>query len=79
MAEAEIGNYVIQAQAQYVSGEGKWQSILCMTRLFGVPALRVSQTFNYFPSLFETESDAIEYGFTKGRALVQGKIMGLTI
>lgn len=79
MAEAEIGDYVVQAYAWYVPDAGKWQPILCMRRLRGTPERPISQTFNYCPALFETEADAIRYGLTKGRALVKGDIMGLTI
>lgn len=79
MAEAEIGDYVVQAHAWYVPDAGKWQPILCMTRLRGAPEIPISQTFNYLPALFETETDAIRYCFTKGRALVKGEVIGLTI
>jgi hypothetical protein len=77
MAEAGIGDYVVKAHAWYVPDAGKWQLILCMTRLRGAPQVPISQTLNHLPALFETETDAIRYGFTKGRA--QGDVMGLTI
>jgi hypothetical protein len=79
MADAEIGDYVVQANAWFVPDAGKWQPILCMTRLRGVPDVPISQSLNYLPALFESEAEAIEYGFIKGRALVKGELMGLTI
>ena len=79
MSEAEIGEFVVQARALYRSDTGKWQPILYMTRLRGARAIPASQTFNYLSALFETETDAIEYGFVKGRALVKGDVLGLTI
>jgi hypothetical protein len=79
MSEAEIGEFVVQSRALYRFDTGKWQPILCMTRLHGARVIPVSQTFNYLPALFETETDAIRYGFMKGRALVKGDVLGLTI
>jgi hypothetical protein len=79
MAEAEIGEYIVQAHASYVPDEGKWQPILSMRRLRSAREVPISQTLNFLPVLFETETDAIQYGLTKGRALVRGDLMGLTI
>lgn len=79
MAEEEIGEFVVRACALYVPDAGKWQPILSITRLRWAPQVPVSQTLNYLPVLFETETDAIQYGFMKGRALVTGDLLGLTI
>ena len=79
MAEEEIGEFVVQARALYGTDTGKWQPILSMTRLRGAPEVLVSQTLNCLPALFETEADAVRYGFMKGRALVNGDVLGLTI
>jgi hypothetical protein len=79
MAKTKIGEYVIKAHAWYVAAAGKWKPILCITRLREGPEPPISQTLNYLPALFESETDAVRYGFTKGRALVNGDIFGLTI
>jgi hypothetical protein len=79
MAKAEIGTYVVKAHARYVHNAGKWQPILCVRRLRSAPEKHISQYLNFLPAIFETETDAIRYGFMKGRALVQGDIMGLAI
>jgi hypothetical protein len=39
----------------------------------------VHQDFTLLPALSKSEADAIEYGLTKGRLLVAGTVMGLTI
>jgi len=79
MSEAAIGEFVVQVGALSIFDMGKWQPILCMTRVHGARVIPVSQTFNYLPALFESETDAIRYGFMKGRALVKGDLLGLTI
>lgn len=79
MAETEVGEYVVQANARYVPDAGKWQPILCMMRLRGDPEAPNSQTFNYLPALFDVETDALLYCFTKGKALATGEVIGLTI
>jgi len=79
MAETEVGEYVVQAHARYVPDAGKWQPILCMMRLRGDPEASNSQTFNYLPALFDVETDALLYCFTKGKALARGEVIGLTI
>ena len=79
MTETEIGDYVVQAHARYVPDAGKWQPVLCMRRLRDALGTTTGQTFNYLPALFESEADAIRYCFTKGRALVNGDVIGLTI
>jgi hypothetical protein len=67
----EISAYLVQAHARYVRDAGKWQPILCMTRLRSATEIPISQTLNYFPVLFESETDAIRYGSTKSRVLVR--------
>lgn len=79
MAEEEIGGYVVRAHGCYMPEAGKWQPILCLTRCRGATGSSISQAFNYLPALFATEADAIQYGFVKGRALVKGDVLGLTI
>ena len=58
----EISDYLVQPHARYVRDAGKWQPILCMTRLRSASEIPMSQTLNYFPVLFETETDAIRSG-----------------
>lgn len=77
--EAEIGDYLINATALYVADKKKWQPVLHITRLHGVPGVPTSQDFNQLPALSRTEKDAVAYGLVKGRALVEGGVIGLTI
>jgi hypothetical protein len=79
MAEAEIGDYVVEARALYVADKKKWQPVLHITRWRGVPETPVSQDFTQLPALARTETDAIQYGLTRGRAMVEGAVIGLTI
>lgn len=77
--ETEIGDYVIDATAVYVADKNKWQPVLHITRLRGAPGVPISQDFNQLPALSRTEKDAITYGLLKGKALVEGGVIGLTI
>jgi hypothetical protein len=79
MAEAEIGDYVVEARALYVADKKKWQPVLHITRWRGGPETPVSQDFTQLPAFARTETDAIQYGLTRGRAMVEGAVIGLMI
>ena len=79
MAEAEIGDYVVEARALYVAEKKKWQPVLHITRWRGAPGVPISQDFTQLPVLSRTETDAIQYGLSKGRALIEGGVIGLMI
>ena len=77
--EAKIGDYVVDAKALYVADKDRWQPVLHITRWRGAHGPPVSQAFNQLPALSRTETDAISYGLARGRALVEGGMIGLTI
>ncbi|HXF18616.1 MAG TPA: hypothetical protein VN496_16535 [Burkholderiales bacterium] len=75
----EIGDYVIAVKALYSPDIRKWQPILRISRRMPGSGESVHQDFTLLPALSKSEADAIEYGLTKGRLLVTGTVMGLTI
>jgi hypothetical protein len=77
--EEAIGDYVVGAKALYVSETDKWQPVLRITRCRGAPDVPIHQDFTQLSALSESEADAIRYGLQRGRALVEGNIIGLTI
>jgi hypothetical protein len=79
MAEAEIGDYVVEATALYVADKNKWQPVLHITRWRGAINVPISQDFTQLPVLSRTEPEAIKVGLTRARALVEGGVIGLTI
>jgi hypothetical protein len=77
--EEAIGDYVVGAKALYVPETDKWQPVLRITRRRGAPDVPIHQDFTQLSALSESEADAIRYGLLRGRALVEGNIIGLKI
>jgi hypothetical protein len=75
----EIGDYVIEVTASYSPDIRKWQPRLRISRRMPDSGELIHQDFTLLPALSKTEADAIQYGLTKGRFLVAGTVMGLTI
>ena len=75
----EIGDYVIAVTAVYSSDIRRWQPILRISRRMNASGKAIHQDFTLLPAVSRSEADAIEYGLAKGRFLVAGTVMGLTI
>jgi len=75
----EIGDYVVAVTAVYSPDISRWQPILRISRRMDGPGKTIRQDFTLLPAVYRSEADAVEYGLTKGRFLVAGTVMGLTI
>jgi|1185.fasta_scaffold731242_1 hypothetical protein len=77
--ELEIGDYIVAVTAVYSPDIRRWQPILRISRRVASSGKTIHQDFTLLPAVSRSEADAMEYGLTKGRLLVAGTVMGLTI
>ena len=75
--QIDVGNYHVEVKALYRPDKGRWQPILRISRSGG--GKPVHQDFTQLAAVSQSEDEAIEYGLIKGRLLVEGTVIGLTI
>jgi hypothetical protein len=75
----EVGDYIVTVTATYSPDIRRWQPILRISRRQAGSGDLVHQDFTLLPAVSRSEADAIHYGLAKGRFLVAGTVIGLTI
>jgi hypothetical protein len=77
--KVELGDYTVTVTAIYSPDIGRWQPILRISRRKAGSGDLNHQDFTLLPAVSKSEADAIQYGLAKGRFLVAGTVIGLTI
>jgi len=75
----ELGDYIVTVTAVYSQDMSRWQPILRISRRKAGSGEINYQDFNLLPAVSRSEADAIQYGLAKGKLLVAGTVIGLTI
>jgi hypothetical protein len=77
--KVELGDYIVTVTASYSPDIRRWQPILRISRRKEGSGVLAHQDFTLLPAVCQSEADAIQYGLAKGRFLVAGTVIGLTI
>jgi len=75
----EIGDYTVAVTATYSPDIRRWQPKLRISRRTAGSGDLIHQDFTLLPAVSRSEADAIQYGLAKGKFLVAGTVIGLTI